>query len=329
MIKVLFICSGNSKDFEIPPFLNAQGTSLSAKGVTVEYFRLQGKGIKGYLKKVRELRKYLKEHTFHLLHAHYALSGWVAVLAFPSVPIVLSLMGTDAYGEYIGKNKVHFKSRLVTSLTCLIQPFVNAIISKSAFIEQHVYRKNISYVIPNGVRLEQFKIYNREIRNELGLNSEKKYILFLGDPAYKRKNFELALEAVKLLRDENIELLTPYPTSHENVVKYLNAVDVFIMTAFMEGSSNVIKEAMACNCPIVTTDAGDAKWVIGDTPGCFITSFDPKDVAEKLKLALAFAEQTGRTNGRQRIMEIGLDSSSVAQRIVEVYEKVLIKSRKN
>jgi teichuronic acid biosynthesis glycosyltransferase TuaC len=327
-MKVLFVCSGNSKDFEIPPFVNAQAISLSSKELTVDFFRIRGKGVKGYLKTVRDLRKYLKENSFDLIHAHYTLSGWVAVLTFPKIPVVLSLMGTDAYGEYIGINKIDFKSRLMKVLTFMIQPFVNGIISKSAFKAKHVYRKNISYVIPNGVRLEQFKIYHREIRSELGLNSEKQYILFLGDPAYKRKNYELALEAVNLLRDDNIELLTPYPTSHENVVKYLNAVDVFIMTAFMEGSSNVIKEAMTCNCPIVSTDAGDAKWVIGDTPGCFITSFDPADVADKLKSALDFAQQNGRTNGRQRMMDIGLDSASIAQRILDVYEKVLIKSKK-
>jgi teichuronic acid biosynthesis glycosyltransferase TuaC len=121
----------------------------------------------------------------------------------------------------------------------------------------------------------------------------------------------------------SVELITPYPTTHENVVKYLNASDVFISTAFMEGSSNVIKEAMACNCPVVSTNAGDAAWVIGETPGCYITSFDPEDVAAKLKLALAFSKTEGRTKGRERIMELGLDSETVAGRIVEVYGKAL------
>lgn len=328
-MRILFVCSGNSKDFDIPPFIKAQGISLMEKGIDIDYFRIQGKGLKGYLKTVQELKKYIRQNDIDLIHAHYVLSGWVAVLTFSGLPIVLSLMGTDAYGEYIGKNKIHFRSRLVTVLTYLIQPFLSAIISKSSRIESYVYRKKISSVIPNGISLEFFKPYPPEIRKELGLKSNKKHVLFLGEVAYKRKNFELADKAVRLLENTDVELVAPYPVAHEMVVKYLNAVDVLIMTAFIEGSSNVIKEAMACNCPIVSTDAGDARWVIGDTPGCYITSFDPRDVAEKLKLALDFAEQTGRTNGRQRIIDLGLDSVTVAQRIKDVYEKVLSRHKKN
>ena len=322
-MKVLFIVSGNSQDFIIPPFIKVQGQSLEKKGVEVEYFRKQGKGVQGYLKITRDLRRCLRENKFDLIHAHYALSGWVAVLAFPGIPIVLSLMGTDAYGEYTGENRIKLKSRFIMLMTFLVQPFVKAIISKSLQIESFVYRKKISHVIPNGVSLEFLKTYSHDIRKELGLEDNKQYILFLGDVNYKRKNFELAENALHLLKRNDVELVTPYPVSHEKVVKYLNATDVFITTAFIEGSSNVIKEAMACNCPIVSTDAGDARWVLGETSGCFITSFEPEDVAEKLKMALGFAKQKGKTKGRERIMELGLNSEAIAERIINVYRKCL------
>ncbi len=77
---------------------------------------------------------------------------------------------------------------------------------------------------------------------------------------------------------------------------------------------------MACKCPIVSTDVGDVKDVIGNTEGCYLTKFDPQDVAEKIKIALEFGE---RTNGRERIIEAGLDSKTIAKRIVGVYRKVL------
>jgi glycosyltransferase involved in cell wall biosynthesis len=324
-MKVLFVCSGNSKDFEIPPFIKEQGTSLVEQGVDVSYFPVQGKGIKGYLKKAKELKQQLQQSPVDLIHAHYTLSGWVVVLARPKIPIILSLMGTDAYGEYTGPGKVLFKSRFLTLLTFLIQPFVDAIISKSNHIASYVYRKGISNIIPNGIRLERFKLYPPEIRVELGLNPAKKYVLFLGDKNYKRKNFALAQSALNLIQNDDIELLAPYPIAHDEVVKYLNAVDVFIMTAFMEGSPNVIKEAMACNCPIVATNVGDVNWVMGDTEGCFITSFDPKDVAGNIEKAIAFGKENGRTNGRERILELGLDSESVAKKILDLNNKVLKK----
>jgi glycosyltransferase involved in cell wall biosynthesis len=92
------------------------------------------------------------------------------------------------------------------------------------------------------------------------------------------------------------------------------------LTSFHEGSPNVIKEAMACNCPIVSTDVGDVKDVIGNTEGCYITTFDLQDVIRKIKMALDFGK---RTKGRERIMQAGLDSKTIANRIIDVYHQVL------
>ena len=80
---------------------------------------------------------------------------------------------------------------------------------------------------------------------------------------------------------------------------------------------------MACDLPVVSTRVGDVEWLFGDEPGHFIAEHDPDDVADKIKLALEFSEKYGRTNGRQRIIELGLDSDSIAKRIIEVYEEVI------
>jgi len=105
--------------------------------------------------------------------------------------------------------------------------------------------------------------------------------------------------------------------------EYYSASDVILLTSLWEGSPNVIKEAMACNCPIVTTDVGDVRWIIGDTEGCYIASLDPNDYSLKMKKALDFAQKSGKTNGRNRIIYLGLDADTIALRIIGVYEKVL------
>src|SRR5688572_2352349 len=156
-MKVLFVCSGNSKDFEIIPFIKEQGESLKSEGIEVDYYPVLGKGLFGYVKAGLSLRKFLRKRNYDLIHAHFTYSGWAALIgAGRKMPVVLSLMGSDANGEYKGENKVILSSRISSFLTRLIQPFVKAIISKSSNIEESVYRKHKSFIIPNGVNMQKF-----------------------------------------------------------------------------------------------------------------------------------------------------------------------------
>jgi teichuronic acid biosynthesis glycosyltransferase TuaC len=327
IIRVLFVASGNSKKFDFSPFIKSQAEVLIRFGIDVQFFAVLGNGASGYLKSAKRLRAFLKDNTFDIIHAHYTLCGWVAVLARPKIPVVLSFMGEDVYGTYYKPNKVLLSSRYLTVLTYLIQPFVNAIISKSRNIDKYVYRRRIACIIPNGVNLSQFQNYEKDFRGELGLDPQKKYLLFLANKDDNIKNFKLLQEAFDLLNDDNIEILNPYPVAHDKIVEYLWSADVFVLTSFMEGSPNVLKEAMACNCPIVTTDAGDAFWVIENTEGCYAAKYTAKDLSEKLLMAIDFAVKNKRTRGRERLLALELDAESVAKKIIAVYEK-LLKSKK-
>jgi glycosyltransferase involved in cell wall biosynthesis len=85
----------------------------------------------------------------------------------------------------------------------------------------------------------------------------------------------------------------------------------------------VIKEAMACNLPVVSVPVGDVPEVIGGTDGCFLCSQDPPDIAEKLGLAL---RRSGRTSGREKTAS--LEKSGIAQRILTLYQEVVYEKRK-
>ena len=322
-MKVLFVCSGNVKSFDIVPFIKEQGESLKKLDIEVDYYPVIGKGLMGYLDAGFKLRKYLKNKHYDVIHAHFTLSGCAAVLGSGKIPVVLSLMGSDAYGEYIGDNKVVLWSRYMTMLTLLIQPFVKAIISKSDNIEKYVYLKKKSFIVPNGIDTKKFNGSSINKNNTPDFNTESKRVLFLGSKTSVRKNLKLVQNAMSKLNLDGVELINPYPISHEDIPTYLKSVNVLAMCSFMEGSPNVIKEAMACNCPIVATEVGDVKWVLGKTPGCYIASFNPDDYAVKLNEALKFSEIHGRTNGEQRIKELGLDSETVAGRIIEVYKTAI------
>lgn len=319
-MKVLFVCSGNVTGFDVVPFIKEQGESVRKNGVEIEYFPVIGKGFTGYIKQALDLRKFLKKNKFDLIHGHFVLSAWVAVLGSRGLPVVISLMGSDAYGEYIGENKITFKSRFNTLLTYLIQPFVKAIISKSPNIERYVFRKKISHLVPNGIDINKFKPLEKEEKLADGFDPEKQNVLFLGSGKSVRKNMALAKEAISLLDDSSINLVNPYPIAHHEIPKYLNQTDVLAMCSYMEGSPNVIKEAMACNCPLVATDVGDVKWVLGEVEGCYISPFNAEKYAEKLKSALFFAQNHKRTKGRDRIHYLKLDAGNVANQLISIYK---------
>jgi glycosyltransferase involved in cell wall biosynthesis len=251
------------------------------------------------------------------------------VIGSGNIPVILSLMGSDAQGEFIGVNKIRKDSSLFILSSFLIQPFVKAIITKSQNIQDRVYTKYKSYIIPNGIDTTVFKPHAEGYRKELGLAQNKKYVLFLGSKEKIGKNYSLAQKAISFLNLPDTELLNPYPIPHADIPKYLNSANVLVVPSFMEGSPNVIKEAMACNCPIVATDVGDIRWVMGDTEGCYLSSFNVEDFAEKIRLALDFSEAKGRTAGEERIKKLGLDSDTIAKRVIDIYQKYIPHTKTN
>ena len=120
--------------------------------------------------------------------------------------------------------------------------------------------------------------------------------------------------------DAELVLLTKKP--HDVVPIYMSACDVLVLTSALEGSPMVIKEAMACNLPIVSVTVGDVTEVIGDTPGCTIVEREPTAIAAKLVEALRTPR---RTDGRTRIDHLRHDR--IASRIVEVYSHAVAQTK--
>ena len=78
---------------------------------------------------------------------------------------------------------------------------------------------------------------------------------------------------------------------------------------------------MACQRPIVSTNVGDVSWLLDGVDGCYITNWDKEMIARSVNNALLFSSSRKATNGRDRLVELGLDSKSIAQKIIELYKK--------
>jgi glycosyltransferase involved in cell wall biosynthesis len=245
--------------------------------------------------------------NYDLIHAHYSFSGYIAALASQK-PVVCSLMGSDVFQQKIW-------GRCLTKLFSRF--FWQGTIVKNTEMQRELKK---SVCIPNGVDFENFRqIPKVEALKKTGFDPDFRHIIFVAQqPNAYVKNLPLAKKAVAQLKNNSICLHTVSGIAFEMLPYFFNAADLLLLTSLSEGSPNVIKEAMACNCPIVATDVGDIREIVKGTRGCFLTGFDSADVAEKITLALAFK---GRTNGRENIRHLG--NRLIARKIINVYKSVL------
>jgi teichuronic acid biosynthesis glycosyltransferase TuaC len=303
-MRLLIVCSKNSGRFA--PFVEEQADSLRKQGVRLEFFGVEGKGWHGYLQNRKRLLSKIAIFNPHIIHAHYGLSGLLANTQ-RTIPVVTTYHGSD-----INQRKVFWISKIAM---CLSKH--NIFVSQKNLIKAGLKRK-VS-LIPCGVDIDFFKPYDKNLaREKMNLSLDGKYILFAGSFNNPVKNAYLAHKSIDIVKEATLVELKGY--TREQVLWLMNAVDACLMTSHSEGSPQFIKEALACNCPVVSVNVGDVSEVLGDTIGCFVTERNPEDVAEKLNRAI---NRKKKIEGRERLLELKLDNQDIAKRIIKIYEDIL------
>lgn len=287
------------------PFIIEQYKALRDAGCEAELFPLQG----NYWKQWKALRKKIREWKPDVVHAHYGLSCLVANMATRCVPVVSTYHGSD-----INQPKVRPLSKLAIWLSAW-----NVFVSKRNMALAGAIEGKKCSLIPCGVALtEEQKMTRAEARKALGWSAADKKVLFTSAFDNAVKDPELAKASVSLL--DGVELFELKGFSRHQVNTLMCACDCLLMTSRTEGSPQVIKEAMACGCPIVSVDVGDVAERTEGVEGCYVApTREPKDIAEALKKAIAF---NGKTKGREQIIEYGLSNEQVAQEIIDIYERI-------
>lgn len=306
-MKILTVTSiyPTPRDPGLGAFVAAQVDSLRRAGLAVDVLFLDVRRDRSaLLRGIARVRN--RARRYDVVHAHFGYNGVPAVLQRRR-PVVLSLCGTDLVNP-----KIRPLSRWAAHR------------AQACIVKSDEMRRLLglpAHIIPNGVDVRRFRPGGREeARRRLGLRPDRRYALFAADPARPEKRFDLASAALALARQRGtpVEPLILHRRPQDEVPIYLNAADLLVLTSSHEGSPNVVKEAMACNLPVVSTDVGDVRRVLGDTTNCVVADPTPEDVARGVTAVLASG---ARSNGRDRIGP--LDSDRVARRLIDIYAHVI------
>lgn len=305
-------------------FVKEQVESVRDAGVEVRLLHVdrtrEGAGV--YRRLGERLRRALAEESPDVVHVMYGgVMAATAARHVGRVPLVISFCGNDLLGE----GEVGARRRLVEryAIACSHRAARRAdhVIVKSeplrAALPAGLEERRIT-LLPNGVDLERFSPRDRAAaRAELGWADERRHVLFPSGPSRTEKRYWLARAAVDALRrglEEEVELHALDGVPPGQVPTWLNASDVVLLTSTHEGSPNAVKEALACDVAVVSTDVGDVRERIGGVTGCVVADATPEALGDGLRTALA----AGRVQGRAAVRPLALER--VAERLARIYE---------
>lgn len=302
------------------PFLVQQFADLERAGISISRFTFRGdKNPVNYLSAWYRLRQEHNLQQYDILHAHFGQCG---ILGLPiRQPLVVTYHGSDLQGDVGKDGSYQFKGRLMVWLSQWVARRATANILVAPHLKQFVPAHSPTYIIPCGVDPSQFyPIPQTEARKRLQLPLATPIILFAADPNRPVKRYGLALAAVQILQHKlpHTHLLTVCNAPYSEMPLYLNACNLLLLTSKHEGSPTILKEALACNTPIISTDVGDIRQQVAQRAGCLICPDTPTALAEGMYTLL---QQPRPTENHRTLTH--LHTSQITQQIITLYQKIL------
>ena len=289
-------------------FVHQQVEQLRALGHLVDVLHFPGyRSRLEYMKAAVEVSRRTRREHYDVVHAHYGVTGLTALFR-NGAPLVVSLHGSDAL--------IGWHEPLISRIVCRL---ADATIVASRKIADRIPGE----VIPCGVDLSVFEPKPKaEARHRLKLKSERKYILFPFNPDRGVKRFDLASGAVAKLAREgvDIELLTVSKIPNADMPWYYSASDAMILCSDSEGSSTAVKEALACNLPVVSTNVGDVTEITQGIAGVQLAEQTAASLAGALKRVLC--PPAGFVFNGRTAMERYSQPKTV-EAILQVYRRVI------
>lgn len=302
------------------PFIVRQVKYLKKAGIEVDVFPYRGrKQIGRYMEIYKKIRRRIEHGNYDLIHGQFGQSG-LFVCGQKKIPYVITFQGSDLQGLYT-KWGIYHPVSIPFRLAMQYVAFRAAeVVVVSRHMKHFLWRKDV-HVIPGGVDLETFRPLEKSAaRESLKLDSECRLIIFVGGRRNSVKRFQLADAAVRAVQKKlEVDFRVLENVEPEAIPVFMNAADVLLLTSKHEGSPNVIKEAMACNLPIVTLDVGDVRERLRNVDNSIVVDSEkPEIIAENLIKILLKGQ---RSNGWEAAQE--LNEELLAKKQIEVYKKAL------
>ena len=288
-----------------------QVEALRQFGVEVELFSFPpGRG--QYLPATRRIRALLGQTRFDLVHAHYGLAGWCALLA-GAEPLVVTFHGTDVRHRLVGPG-----SRLLARRLALAAGASSALFGEESGRAGLPLIPGRNAVLPCGADLSRFAPQSRATaRSSLGLDPRGRYLFFPADPARPEKRIDRARQVADRA---GVELLTGGGIEPARMSTWVNAADAVLVTSDYEGFGLACLESLACDVPVMTTPVGIAPSLLRSLPNTLCAPFE----AERWSAFTTdlLGDPDPRTPGRARAET--LSATRMAQRVLLAYREVLV-----
>ncbi|WP_235999975.1 glycosyltransferase [Bradyrhizobium uaiense] len=289
-------------------FVYQQVEQLRRFGHTVDVINMVGSQSKlNYLKGTVDVVRMTGATTYDIVHAHYGYSAFPAMFRLRA-PLVITLHGTDVLGNILERLSTRFVSH-----------FADAVV----VVSEEMRRRVPGIVIPCGVNLGVFKPYDRnEARARLQWPNDKFVVLFPFDPTRPEKRYDLARASIDRLVQEGVDaqLMTVTNVPNEEMPWYYSAANALLLSSDYEGSPTSIKEALACNLPVVSTNVGDVREQLNGIAGTQICPPDAGTIARSLREAFDWS-LNGEFQGRAAVVRY--DQAFTVERIIGVYTDVI------
>lgn len=316
-MKILVVCRWHGD--HAAAFIMEQVDALRELGHEVQYVTATKGGVRGYIELYRALKNSIRSEQPDIIHAHYGICGLIANLQ-RKVPVVTTYPGSDINDKRI--RPISVIAMRLSKYNFFMSKRQIALVQKYALPER---TEIVRYGIMSDLFVEQSMGMARKAMN---LEQDKKYVLFSSKFTRLGKDPELAKNVVGIVDkkrrnagESGVELL-PLTGGYtkEEMVMLMNAVDAAIVTSKSEGSPQFTKEVMSCGCPIVSVDVGDVAEQVEGLEGCYVAqSREPEELAFLLENAINY----GKTKGHQHIIDMQLDNEQVAERLVNIYRKII------